>query len=280
VTIDTVRLPIRSAKRRGRARFFARLTVPLVFCLQFSALSQRNEFYFVQITDTHWGDSDNVGRTKAAIDNINTLPMPIAFVVHTGDLTAGTMENGPFMDSVCAMMRTCKFPVYYLPGNHDIAWKRFRETSEAYVRHFGSLSRRIEAHGVSLITLFNIQIQSYTTGKLLNDPLRQLDSLLKDKPANMPAILFQHDPTVEDFYNNALHAGWPFEQEEKFQKLCEENNVVAIIAGHFHRDEFHWIGRIPLYIATPISRKWGRSLTYRVYHYENGMISYFTRFLQ
>jgi 3',5'-cyclic AMP phosphodiesterase CpdA len=255
------------------------LTAVVVICHPFSISAERSEFYFVQITDTHWGDSDNVKRTKAVIDNINALPMPIEFVVHTGDLTAGTIENEPFMDSVCAMMRTCKSPVYYLPGNHDIAWRHFHETSVAFIRHFGSLSRRIEAHGVSLITLFNIQIQSYTSGKLLNDPIRQLDSLLKGKPANMPAILFQHDPTVEDFYNNALHAGWPLERTEKFQKLCEGNNVVAIIAGHFHRDEFHWIGRIPLYVSTPISRKWGRCLTYRVYHYENGKISYFTQFL-
>jgi 3',5'-cyclic-AMP phosphodiesterase len=251
----------------------------LVFCLQFSLCAEQNEFYFVQITDTHWGEGDNVQRTKKVIDNINNLPMPIAFVVHTGDLTAETIGKDSLMDSVCAMMRACKYPVYYCPGNHDIAWKRFQETSEAYVRHFGGLSRRIEAHGVSVITLFNFIVLSFDSGKLLNDPVRQLDSLLKGKPTNMPAIIFQHDPTVEDFYNNAFHPGWPPERMEKFQKLCDTNNVVAVIAGHFHRDELHWLGRIPLFVSAPIKGKKGRSPTYRVYHYENGKISYFTQYM-
>jgi 3',5'-cyclic AMP phosphodiesterase CpdA len=261
-------------------RFFL-LGIMLVYCLQLSpAAAERNEFYFVQITDTHWGDGDNIGRTKRVVEAINGLPMPVEFVAHTGDLAQGAMENGPFADSVCAMMRTCKYPVFYCAGNHDILGGRFSETSAAFVRRFGSLSRRVEAHGVSLVTLFNFLVPGDTGPKLLNDPIRQLDSLLQGKPAGMPAIVFQHDPTVEDFYNNAIHDGWPAERLAKFQKLCEAGGVVAVISGHFHRDELHWIGRIPLFVSGPVAGKKGRQATFRVYHYESGTLSYFTQYVK
>ena len=249
----------------------------LVFCFTLFIFANENEFYFVQITDTHWGENNNIKRTKSVIDSINNLPMPIEFVVHTGDVASQPMENRLFIDSMLAMMHACKYPVYYLPGNHDISFKHFPETSGAFVHNFGNLCKRIEVHGVSIITLFNFKIWD-ANGKTLYDPLTQLDSLLKGKPPQMPAIVFQHDPIVDDFYGNAFHPGWPSAERIAFQTLCETNNVVAVIAGHFHRDELHWLGQIPLYISAPISGKRGRQSTFRIYHYENGKLSYFTQY--
>jgi predicted phosphodiesterase len=204
--------------------------------------------------------------------------MPIEFVVHTGDLASQPMENRLFIDSVLAMMHACKYPVYYLPGNHDISFKRFQQTSEAFIRNFGNLCRRIEVHGVSMITLFNFKIWD-ANGRTIYNPLTQLDSLLKDKPTKMSAIIFQHDPIINDFYNNAFQPGWPPEDRIAFQTLCETNTIIAVIAGHFHRDEFHWLGQIPLYISAPVSGKRGRQATFRVYHYKNGKLSYFSQYL-
>jgi predicted MPP superfamily phosphohydrolase len=179
--------------------------------MQFFVFGDQNDFYFVQITDTHWGEHHNVERTKDAIDSINILPLSIEFVVHTGDLTIKTIEDQPFIDNVIAIMRTCKYPVFYLPGNHDISFERFQETSKAYRRNFGPLNNCREVHGtgshITVITWFNFKIKG-AFGKTIYDPMTQLDSLLKGKPEKSPVLLFQHDPTIEDFYKNASHPGW------------------------------------------------------------------------
>jgi 3',5'-cyclic AMP phosphodiesterase CpdA len=248
-----------------------------IFLFVYSGYADQPDFYFVQITDTHWGSGENVQRTKSIIDSINILPMPIAFVAHTGDLTDHTIENQPFIDSVLVIMRTCKYPVYYVPGNHDILKDRFRETSDAFIRNFGPLDGRSEVHGVSVITLYNLKIPG-PDGKMIHDPIAVADSLIRGKPKNQPAIIFQHIPIVDDFYNNVYHPGWPVDDRQKFQKICEKANVAGIIAGHFHRDELHWLGRIPLYVSAPVSGLWGRQSTFRVYHYANGKISYFTQY--
>jgi predicted MPP superfamily phosphohydrolase len=252
-------------------------TVLLVLLVPGTIFADQNDFYFVQITDTHWGENHNEQRTKEAIDNINALSLPVEFVAHTGDITVKTIEDQAFMDKMLAIMRTCKYPVYYLPGNHDISFDRFDETVKAYVKNFGPINNRREVHNVTIITLYNFKVKG-AYGKTLYDPLVQLDSLFKGKSEKLPVILFQHDPTVQDFFQNQHHPGWPEEDRIKLQQLCEKNNVQAVICGHFHRDEFHWLGQIPLFVSAPIAKKGGRQATFRVYHYENGKVSYFTQY--
>ena len=43
-------------------------------------------FYFVQITDTHFGARGYLENIEKTVDRINDLPQDIAFVVHTGDI--------------------------------------------------------------------------------------------------------------------------------------------------------------------------------------------------
>jgi Icc-related predicted phosphoesterase len=234
-------------------------------------------FYFVQITDSHWGKGDNLMRIKNSIEKINNLSLPIEFVVHTGDITDGAATDRSIVDSGLAIMRTCKYKVLYVPGNHDILGMPFSETSAAFTRNFGRLCSRSEVRNVSIITLFNFFVRD-SSGSALYNPISKLDSLLQGKPGNMPAIIFQHGPMVDDFYDNKFHPGWPWGDRMKFQQLCEKNNVVAIIAGHFHRDELHWIGGIPLFISSPIAGNWGRQSSFRVYHWAGGKLSYFSQY--
>src|SRR5512136_2010968 len=54
------------------------------------------EFYWVQLSDTHWGfegppvNPDAKGTLKKAVDEVNTLSHKPDFVVFTGDLTHTT----------------------------------------------------------------------------------------------------------------------------------------------------------------------------------------------
>lgn len=244
----------------------------LIICSFKHSFSEHPDFYFVQITDTHWGDGDNLRRTADAIKAINKLPFPIEFVIHTGDVTSNQTDNHQLLDSGLAVMKTCKFPVYYIPGNNDIRDNCFKKDSAAFISYFGNFNRRVDTKKLSMILLFNLEIISKDS--CIYEPLGVLDSLLKSKPSDLPAFVFQHCPTTEDFYSNKVHPGWPLEKLTRFQNICENNNVKAIITGHFHRDEFHMIGNIPLFVASPISKALGRQPSFRVYRHENGKTHY------
>ncbi|HEX2959305.1 MAG TPA: metallophosphoesterase [Chitinispirillaceae bacterium] len=250
----------------------------LVILLTLHVNAEIPDFYFVQITDTHWGDGDNLQRTNAAINAINSLPIQIEFVIHTGDMTSRKIEDQNLIDSGLTIMKTCKFPVYYVPGNNDITEQNFKQQAALYVKNFGDINHKIDKENISIITLFNIELKD-SSGKVIYDPVSTLDSLLKIKTPAHPALLFQHCPTTDDFYANTFHPGWSVEKSTLFKKLCKKYNVQDIFTGHFHRDELHWIDQIPLFVSAPISGAWGRQSSFRVYHYQNGKISYFTYYL-
>ncbi|MFW6303548.1 MAG: metallophosphoesterase family protein, partial [Candidatus Sumerlaeota bacterium] len=76
-----------------------------------------------------------------------------------------------------------------------------------------------------------------------------------------------------------MHGGWRPEYREAWIKLINRYNVKAVIAGHFHRAEQHWLGDVPLYVAPPVAGYWGRQASYRLYHYQAGRLSFTTQYL-
>ena len=55
----------------------------------------QDDFYFVQLSDTHWGfegppNPDAKGTLKKAVATVNALPTQPDFIVFTGDLTHTT----------------------------------------------------------------------------------------------------------------------------------------------------------------------------------------------
>ena len=77
-----------------------------------------------------------------------------------------------------------------------------------------------------------------------------------------------------------MHSGWKKEIRNKWVELLNQYNVKAVITGHFHRDEHHWLGKVPLYVYSPISGYWDRQLTYRIYEYRDAKIGYRTQYIQ
>ena len=113
-----------------------------------------NHFYFVQITDTHFGNLDHKERTEKAVDMINDLPMPIKFVVHTGDITMEMLENKDIVDTALSVMNKIKAPVYFVPGNHDILPGKLDSTKKIYLENFGELSSQVEYEGVLFLFIY------------------------------------------------------------------------------------------------------------------------------
>ena len=88
-----------------------------------------NDFYFVQLSDTHWGfegaaiNPDAAGTLKKAVAAVNGLSQQPDFIMFTGDLTHTTDDPKErrkrmqeFRDIVAALKVK---DVRYMPGEHD-----------------------------------------------------------------------------------------------------------------------------------------------------------------
>jgi 3',5'-cyclic AMP phosphodiesterase CpdA len=243
------------------------------------AQSASNQFYFAQITDTHVGQMgmDNEERTRQVIQAINNLPLKIQFVVHTGDITMEKLEDTPTVNDAIALFKLLKPPIHYIPGNHDILRQKHDLTMQAYRNHFGELITQQTYSGVVCLFIYteplakDFSVSSYNT-------LDELEKRLK-LSAGKPIIVFHQSPSVEDFYGNQMHPGWREDIRERWIALLNKYEVKGVIAGHFHRDEFHWLGNVPLYVSASVAGYWGRQATFRIYEYKDGKIGYRTQYL-
>ena len=253
-----------------------------VFLFAVIAPAEENEFnphfYFVQITDTHWGDFDHFDRTQKVVNMINALPMPIKCVVHTGDITMDKLEDESVVQDGIKILGALKAPVHFTPGNHDILRQRYDATQKVYAKYFGSLITEAEYDGIVFLMVYTEPLTQFFPVETFK-PLTELAGALK-RSKGKPVIVFHHSPSVGDFYNNVMHYRWPDEIREKWVALLNSYNVKAVIAGHFHRDEHHWIGNIPLYVSSSIGGYWGRQATFRIYEYKDGKIGYRTQYVE
>lgn len=230
-------------------------------------------FWFVQITDTHFGSPGSVERTQRVVAKINALPMKIACVVHTGDITAGGVDDVAALQPGLDVLKKLKPPVHYLPGNHDIGGGRIAAAQDAYRRHFGELNGTAEYHGVRFIFLYDEPLKFPTAG-LGPDPLAWLEATLKKTP-DQPVILFQHTPPTESFYDFRLPQPPP-EPFQRLLRLLKAYPVKGVIGGHFHRDELRWAGDVPLFCAEPVWDLRAPQAAFRIYEYHNSKVGYQT----
>jgi hypothetical protein len=232
--------------------------------------------FFVQLTDPHLGMGDNVQRTRAVVAAINALPMEVAFVAVTGDMMENNITDSAAVDEAQTLFDELNMPVYFVPGNHDLLKSALAETVAVYTNRFGPLIFSVESGGVDFVFVCTepltgrVQIPGF-------DPLLELDALLTGRPA----VVFHHTPSVDDFYNHQAHDGWGRSPEGKqWVELLNRHAVKAVIAGHFHRDECHWLGAVPLYICPPVSARFGRQAAFRIYNYQEGRIGYRTQYVE
>ena len=122
----------------------------------------RKDFYFVQLSDTHWGfdgpkvNPDAQGTLKKAVAAVNSLDQQPDFVVFTGDLTHTTDDPNvrrarmaEFKEIVSQLrVKTVRF----MPGEHDASLDR----GEAYREFFGDPHYTFDHQGVHFIALDNV----------------------------------------------------------------------------------------------------------------------------
>jgi Icc protein len=235
-------------------------------------------FYFVQLTDPHFGLPDSAERAARCILEINTLPMPIECMVVTGDITMDNILDADTVGQARRLPARVSMPVHWLPGNHDIDPNNLPATVAAYEKYFGPLCSKAEYHGVVFLFVYTEPLRRGFKVEGL-DVLKWTEEQI-EAAKGKPVIIFHHSPSIDDFYKGKFHDSWKADAKARWHKLIKSHrNVKAVIAGHFHRDEFHWIGDTPLYICPPIASLFDMSVvSYRIYEYTDGKLGYRTEY--
>ena len=132
----------------------SRLSKATAIPTQIEEAHEYAHFYFVQITDTHFGDANHIERTRAIVERINHLPMRVEFIVHTGDITMNGIDNQATVNSGLSVLNKLAVPIHYVPGNHDILPEKLEATKQAYSDNFEGLITSQKYDGVTFIFIY------------------------------------------------------------------------------------------------------------------------------
>ncbi len=233
---------------------------------------------FVQITDTHLGDGDHLERTRRLVREISRLPVELAFVVHTGDIFAGGVPAASARERLADAFGALKVPIHFLPGNHDILAADPNPGAALYRRDVGPLVSRADYRGVTVVFAYT---EPLAQGFVVEgyDPEAEIESALAGA-GDRPLIFFHHRPAVEDMYNAAIYPGWDPAGRRRFERILKRHPVTAVVTGHFHRDELHWFGDIPVFVGPSVAAYWGRQASFRLYEFRDGRLGYRSVYLE
>jgi hypothetical protein len=198
-------------------------------------------FTFAQISDSHLGFAREPNRNVAdtlrlAVERINALPTPPAFVLHTGDLTH--LAKPAEFDACAEILKGLKAErVFYVPGEHDFDG----DGNRAYLERHGKGTRgtgwqSFDYGGVHFVGLVNVANAKSGSGDggLGVIGAEQLDWLEKDlagRADSTPVVVFAHVPLW------AVHEpwGWGTRDAERALGLLRRFGSVTVLNGHVHQ---------------------------------------------
>lgn len=207
-----------------------------------AAQAAHDDFYFVQLSDTHWGfegaaNPDARGTLPKAIAAVNELEDAPDFIVFTGDLTHTTdnpVERRRRMREVQGMVREIKVKdVHFIPGEHDASLDKGRAFSE----FFGPTHYTFDHKGVHFIALDNV---SDPAAQLGDEQLTWLAADLKAQPQDARIVVFAHRPLFD------LYPQWDWATRDgaRAVELLMPHPNVTVFYGHIHQENHHTTGHI------------------------------------
>lgn len=207
-----------------------------------------DDFYFAQLSDTHWGfkgpliNPDAELTLPKAIERVNSLKHQPDFIVFTGDLTHITEDPQErrqrmqeFHDLVDQLhVKDIKF----IPGEHDASLDK----GEAYQAFFGDLHYSFDHKGIHFIVLDNV---SDPAAQLGSAQLAWLQADLAQLAQNKPIVVLTHRPLFD------LYAQWDWATRDGHAALdlLMPYQHVAVFYGHIHQEHRHKTGHIRHYAA-------------------------------
>ncbi len=208
----------------------------------------KDDFFFVQLSDTHWGfndpkiNPDFAGTLKKAIAAVNDMKTQPDFVVFTGDITHNTdddKERRKRMVEAKEIIGGLKVKnVKLMAGEHDAGL----DNGKAYQEIFGETHYTFEHKGVHFIVIDNV---SDPTSSITDPQLAWLGDELKKINKDDRIIVLTHRPLW------ALYPNWDWwtRDGDKAIDLLMPYKNVTVIYGHIHRENHHMTGHIPHHAA-------------------------------
>ena len=194
-----------------------------------------DDFYFVQLSDTHWGfdgpsvNPDSQGTLKKAVAAVNSLEEQPDFVVFTGDLTHITEDKNrrrermsQFRDIAGGLkVKT----IHFMPGEHDASLDR----GDSYQEFFGKLNYSFDHKGIHFVAVDNVSDPSAIVGEA---QLKWLQSDLGRLKKDAPIVVLTHRPLFD------LYPQWDWATRDGaavVSALLPYKNV-TVFYGHIHQE--------------------------------------------
>jgi hypothetical protein len=210
--------------------------------------SNANEdFYFVQLSDSHWGFSgppnpDAANTLKKAVVAVNALSTQPDFIVFTGDLTHTTDDPGErrkrmaeFRDIVSGL-RVKK--IHFLPGEHDASL----DNGAAFKEFFGDTHYSFDHKGAHFIALDNVSDPGARIG---DEQLEWLKKDLEQQKKDARIVVFAHRP----LFDLVPKWDWATRDGDKAIALLMPYSNVTVFYGHIHQEHHHQTGHIAHHAA-------------------------------
>jgi hypothetical protein len=201
------------------------------------------DFYFLQLSDTHWGfegkkvNPEAKNTLKKTIQTVNAMELKPDFIVFTGDLTHTTdddQERRKRLKEFKSMVQELKVKnLRFLPGEHDASL----DEGQAYKEIFGETHYTFEHKGIHFIALDNVSDPSGNVGEKQR---AWLASELAKLPKDAPIVVFTHRPLFD------LMPTWDWTTQDGKQVvdlLLPYKNVV-VFYGHIHQENHHMTDHI------------------------------------
>jgi predicted phosphodiesterase len=208
----------------------------------------QDDFFFVQISDTHWGfnntkiNPDATGTLKKAIAVVNSLKSQPDFIVFTGDLTHTTddpKERRKRMAEARDIISVLKVKnIKFMAGEHDAGL----DNGEAFQEFFGKTHYTFDHKGVHFIVVDNV---SDPTSSIGDTQLQWLSAELKKLDTDSRIVVLTHRPLFD------LYPQWDWWTRDgaKAVDLLIPYKNVTVLYGHIHQEHHHMTGHIAHHAA-------------------------------
>jgi len=205
--------------------------------------AKQEDFYFVQLSDTHWGfkgpalNPDADGTLQKAVAAVNALSFEPDFIVFTGDLTHTTDDPkerrrrlAEFRDIVGALRNR---NVRFMPGEHDASL----DNGQAWKELFGPSYYSFDHKGVHFVAIDNVSDASARIGEA---QLAWIKADLDKQDKDARIVVFTHRPLFD------LMPQWDWATRDGAQAidLLMPYKNVTVFYGHIHQEHHHMTGHI------------------------------------
>ena len=222
-------------------------SLPGCASLGMGRMNATNDFYFVQLSDIHWGfkgapNPDAANTLKKAIVSVNALDVRPDFIMFTGDLTHTTDDPKERRRRLAEFKEIAANltvqNVRFMPGEHDASL----DFGAAYKEFFGETFYSFDHRGVHFVVVDNV---SDPGAKIGEEQLAWLAKDLATRKQDDPIVIFTHRP----LFDLVPKWDWATRDGSRAIEMLMAYKNVTVFYGHIHQEHHHMTGHIAHHAA-------------------------------